>query len=250
MQYEMMLPHQIRKAIEENRPVVLPLGVLEYHGEHLAVGMDTLVVVRAAEILEQEIDLIILPPFYYGAASYAVEPPEGKGSVHVEAQSLNIFAKDLFRSLLRIGFRNIHGFIHHQSENFAAGMPTDLAFKLASREAIFEFLEKERGEGWWGDNSMADYYADQEEGVDPFSWIQIHPLMDEQIQKDYSFDHAAIGETSLMMSLCPEGVDMSQLAEDKWYTRTAKDATAKYGDTAKHRILEHMRSILTVSKKK
>ncbi len=244
MRYEMMLPHQIRKAIAENWPVVLPLGVLEYHGEHLAVGMDTLVVVRAAELLEQEIDIIILPPFYYGAASYAVEPPEGNGSVHVEVQSLNVFANDLFRSLLRIGFRNIHAFIHHQSENFVAGMPTDLAFKLAARETIFKFLEKERGEGWWGDNSMADYFAEHEKGTDPFNWIQIHPLMDEQTLKNYTFDHAGIGETSLMMSLCPEGVDMSQLAKDKWYTRTAEEATAKYGDTAKERILEHLRIIL------
>ena len=46
MRYEMMLPHQIRMAIAENWPVVLPLGVLEYHGEHLAVGMDTLAVSR------------------------------------------------------------------------------------------------------------------------------------------------------------------------------------------------------------
>ena len=34
MRYEMMLPHQIRAAIAANTPVVLPLGVLEYHGEH------------------------------------------------------------------------------------------------------------------------------------------------------------------------------------------------------------------------
>ena len=47
MRYEMMLPHQIRSAIERNLPVVLPLGVLEYHGEHLAVGMDTLAVVKS-----------------------------------------------------------------------------------------------------------------------------------------------------------------------------------------------------------
>ena len=113
MRYELMLPHQIRKAIKENWPVVLPVGVLEYHGEHLAVGLDTLVVVKALELLEKEIDLIILPPFYYGASSYAVEPPEGNGSLHVGADKLIPFAQDLFRSLLRIGFRNIHFFIHH-----------------------------------------------------------------------------------------------------------------------------------------
>ena len=57
----------------------------------------------------------------------------------------------MFQGLLRIGFRNIHVVVHHQTENFAAGMPTDLAFKFAARQAIFAFLEKERGEGWWGE---------------------------------------------------------------------------------------------------
>jgi creatinine amidohydrolase/Fe(II)-dependent formamide hydrolase-like protein len=135
MRYELMLPRQIRTAIAQNWPVVLPLGVLEYHGEHMAVGMDTLAVVKMLELLEKEIDLVILPPFHYGAASYAVEPPEGNGSVQVGGAELAPFAEALFFSLLRIGFRNIHAIIHHQTENFAAGMPTDLAFKSAGRQA-------------------------------------------------------------------------------------------------------------------
>ena len=151
MRYELMLPHQIRDAIAKKRPVVLPLGVLEYHGEHMAVGMDTLAVTKILDILESEMDIVILPPFYYGAASYAVEPPEGNGSLHVDAAKLFPFAQEMFRGLLRIGFRNIHVVVHHQTENFATGMPTDLAFKFAARQATFAFLEKERGEGWWGD---------------------------------------------------------------------------------------------------
>ena len=93
MRYEFMLPHQIRAAIENRWPVVLPLGVLEYHGEHMAVGMDTLAVTGILAILEKERNLVILPPFYYGAASYAVERPEGSGSLHVDADALAPFAK-------------------------------------------------------------------------------------------------------------------------------------------------------------
>ena len=247
MRYEMMLPEQIRNAIAESWPVVLPLGVLEYHSEHMAVGVDTLIVIRAVETIEKEMNIVVLPPFHYGAASYAVEPPEGNGTVQVGPDALKPFATALFRSLLRIGFRNVHAFIFHQSENFTAGMPTDLAFKLAARQAIFEFLEAQRGEGWWGDDSMADYYADHDEGAGPFSWIQFHPLMDEQDMKNYPIDHAGIGETSLMMSLCPEGVDIDRLSGERWYARTAKDATAQHGDTAKRLILEHVRSILSGS---
>ena len=245
MRYELMLPHQIRKAIAEHWPVVLPLGVLEYHGEHMGVGMDTLAVIKMLDLIEAEMDMVILPPFYYGAASYAVEPPEGNGSVQVGGDVLAPFAEALFHSLLRVGFRNIHAIIHHQTENFAAGMPTDLAFKSAGRQATFRFLERESGEGWWGDEKMAAYYAEHEAGRNPFNWIQVHPLMTPEIIAQYPFDHAGIGETSLMMALCPEAVDMQRFADNKgWYTKTAKDASAELGQKGRDLILEHLRTLL------
>ena len=244
MRYELMLPHQLREALDQNWPVILPLGVLEYHGEHLGLGMDTLAVIRILDRLEKEKPLVILPPFYYGAASYAVEAPERKGSIHVDSDSIAPFARSLFRGLLRVGFRNIHGFIHHQSENFTAGMPTDLAFKFAGRQAIFEYLEKERGEGWWGNKSMADYYAQHETGSDPFNWIKIHPLMTKDIIAQYPFDHAGIGETSLMMALCPEAVDMKRLNNEEWYSQSAKEASKDLGERVVGLILAHMRAVL------
>jgi creatinine amidohydrolase len=246
LRYELMLPYQIRNAIKDRIPVVLPLGVLEYHGEHLAVGMDTLAVVKMLDLLEKEIDLVVLPPFYYGASSYAVAPPEGNGSVHVDSQVLHPFAKEMFKGLLRIGFRNIHFFIHHQTENFTTGMPTDLAFKFGARQAIFEFLEKERGEGWWGNEAMADYYAEHAGGEDPFNWIKGHPLMTPDIIGQYPFDHAGQGETSLMMALCPEAVDMQYVDRSKWYTRSATDASVELGQKGRDLILMQMRRALGI----
>lgn len=243
MRYELMLPHQIRKAIAENWPVALPLGVLEYHGEHMAVGMDTLAVIKTLELFEKERDIVILPPFYYGAASYTVAAPEGSGSVQVGGNALASFGEELFYSLLRIGFRNIHAIIHHQTENFAAGMPTDLAFKTAGRQAIFRFLEKERGEGWWGSEAMASYYAEHAEGANFFNWVQVHPLMSAAMK--YPFDHAGIGETSLMLALCPEAVDASHFEDNKsWYTATAKDASAELGQKGVAMIMDHLRATL------
>jgi creatinine amidohydrolase len=244
MRYEMMLPHQIRAAIDARWPVVLPLGVLEYHGEHMSVGMDTLAVTGVLDILEKEMNLVILPPFYYGAASYAVEPPERNGTLHVDAEALLPFAKAMFQGLLRIGFRNIHVVVHHQTENFVAGMPTDLAFKFAARQAIFAFLERERGEGWWGNEKMADYYARQSEGDDPFNWIKAHRLMTPDVMDGYPFDHAGEGETSLMMALSPEAVDLSRLSEDKWYARSAGQASVGLGLKGRDRILATLRSAL------
>ena len=208
------------------------------------IGVDTLLVMKALEIIEQEMDLVILPAFHYGAASYAVEPPEGNGSVQVGAEALRGFVADLFHSLLRIGFRNIHVFIHHQSGEFAIGMPTDLALRLAAREMIFEFLEKTKGEGWWGDEGMHDYFEQQANAVDPFNWIRVHPLMCEEAQKRFPIDHAAKQETSLMMAFCPEGVDMERFSPEGWYCRDAKDASVEYGNAAKAMILDGMRKVL------
>jgi creatinine amidohydrolase/Fe(II)-dependent formamide hydrolase-like protein len=244
MRYELMLPHQIRRAIAEGWPVVLPVGVLEYHGEHLPVGMDTLAVTRVLERLEPERDIVLLPAFTYGAASYAVEGPDGSGSLHVDAELLLPLARAMFAGLLRIGFRNIHFIIHHQTENFAAGMPTDLAFKLAARQAIFAFLEQSRGEGWWGRGDMAGYYAEQAVGDDPFNWIKGHPLLTAELIARYPFDHAGIGETSLMLALCPEAVDLARLDAGKWYTRSAAGASAELGERGVAMILGHLRAAL------
>ena len=245
MRYELMLPGQIRDAIARNLPVALPLGVLEYHGEHMAVGMDTLAVVKMLELAETETEMVILPTFTYGAASYAVEPPEGTGSVQVDAGKIFPFAEEMFFGLLRVGFRNIHAFIHHQTENFTAGMPTDLAFRFAGRQAIFRFLERERGEGWWGSEKMANYYAEQAGGDDPFNWIKVHPLMSPDITKEYPFDHAGVGETSLMLALCPEAVEMARTAENTgWYAASAADASAELGRKGRDLILERLRGLL------
>ncbi len=246
MKYELMIPTQIRKAIADNIPIVLPLGVLEYHGEHLCTGVDTLVITEILSQLESEVPFIVLPAFYYGAASYAVEPPEDLGSVHIRPEILHPFGSALFMNLLRIGFRNIHVIVHHQSENFTAGMPTDLSFKLAARQTLFDFLERQRGEGWWGKADAANYYEGHQDGDNPFNWIQVYPLLSEAIQKDFPIDHAGKVETALMMAVCPQGVYMDHFDEKRWYTQSAKEATLEFGQEAVSRIKEYLKEKLTV----
>ena len=60
MRFELMLPYQIRKAITKNTPIVLPIGVMEYHGEHMAVGMDALAVTKSLDRLESQTEVVIL----------------------------------------------------------------------------------------------------------------------------------------------------------------------------------------------
>ena len=245
MRFELMLPYQIRDAIVKNIPVVLPIGVMEYHGEHMAVGMDTLAVTKCLDRLESHMDLVILPPFSYGAASYAVAAPEGNGTLHVDAAVLAPLAEQMFTSLLIIGFRNIHGIIHHQTENFSTGMPTYLAFKVGARQAIFKFLEHINGEAWWGAHDMRDYYAQHKSGNDPFNWIKLHPLMDAEIIKNYTFDHAGEGETSLLMALVPEGVEMDRVSQNNtWYTNSAYNSSSDKGEAVASKIVNSLKERL------
>lgn len=166
MQFDRMRPSQIADAIAANLPVVLPIGVMEYHGGHLPAGVDLLAVTETLARLGDRI--VVLPPFAYGAASHAVAGA-GSGTLHLETAQFLPLAEGLFAALLATGFRNLHGVIHHHTEGFAQGMPTDLTFRLAARNAIFRHVEQACGAGWWGDTAMKDYYGGQ--GDDPFRWI-------------------------------------------------------------------------------
>ena len=172
------------------------------------------------------------PPFYYGAASLAVAQPERNGTVHVDALKIVPVAEDIFRGLLRVGFRNIHAFICHQTEEFAQGMPTDLAFRLAARHVIFEWTEKESGEGWWGTEKFSQYYSNKN---NPFNWIRIHNTREHNILNQetlYPGDHAGKLETSEAMCICPEYVELDRIDGSLWYARAGKEASAEYGDAA------------------
>ena len=233
MQYLNMLPYQIREAIDKNVPVVLPLGVVEYHAEHLPMGVDCFTCIEIiGRVEKRHPELVVLPPFYYGAASLAVAKPERNGTVHVDALKIVPVAEEIFRGLLRVGFRNIHAFICHQTEEFTQGMPTDLAFRLAARHVIFDWVEKESGEGWWGTEKFSDYYSNAN---NPFNWIRIHNVHEHSTPeraKKFPGDHAGKLETSEAMYICPDRVELDRIDGSLWYARAGKEASAEYGDEA------------------
>lgn len=235
-----MFPDQIQLAIDENWPVVFAAGVLEYHGEHCCFGVDTLLVDRILTKLEVNRNIVIMPSLFYGPSSYAVAGPE-QGSIHIDSDIIEKLARQLFYGLLRTGFRSIHVFICHQSENFLQGMPTDLAFRTAARRCLFDYLEKELGEGWWGNQRYNSLASKGQNTKAPLDWIQIHPLFDDETMKKYPLDHAGITETSLMMALCPEGVDTSKLKTDApWFCKTALESSVEHGQAIVSSILAGM----------
>ena len=235
MRYLYMQPSQIRDAVKRNIPVVLPLGVIEYHAEHLPIGTDYFIAEKVLNMVEEQYpdDMVLLPPFYYGTATCAVADPENNGTINVSPEKIIPVAEDIFKGLLEVGFRNIHCFIAHQTEGFYQGMPTDLAFRTAARHVIFEWLEKESGEGWWGTEKFSNYYDGSN---NPFKWIQIHTSREHDVtgehKRKFPGDHAGILETSETLCMYPELVELDRIDGSIWYARTGKDATAAYGDAA------------------
>ena len=235
MQYKYMLPYQLKEALEKNVPVLIPVGVIEYHSQHLPFGVDGLIVEGALERLESlHPESVLFPPFYYGTASYAVAGEE-KGTCSIDSRKVSEIAEEIFGGLLRIGFRNIHCFYSHQTENFLQGMPTDLAFRFAGRRAIFQYLEETRGKGWWGDKKMKNYYDDS---GNIFDWITVH-VINEEIRSVFGGDHAGKVETSAIMELYPDCVRMDLHTDDDWFAEGALQASKDFGKRYIDAIVAH-----------
>lgn len=66
------------------------------------------------------------------------------------------------------------------------------------------------------------------------------------MQRRSGYDHAGEFESSLLMALCEEAVDLSKLAPDQpWYTRSAEQASREKGEKMVQLILEDLRDCLT-----
>ena len=82
---------------------------MEYHCNHLPLGTDTQTPLYLLERLEQERDIIIAPPVWYGVASYAVGGPEN-GTVHIDVDIYENYIYSILKSMLYGGFRNRYVF--------------------------------------------------------------------------------------------------------------------------------------------
>ncbi|MGN1060048.1 MAG: creatininase family protein, partial [Clostridia bacterium] len=117
-------PKEVEQAKKEQWPVILPVGTMEYHSVHCPYGCDTLVSVGVAEALAKKRDCMLLPPVWYGVASYAVGGPE-KNTINMDIDVLEAYIYNILKSLFKSGFtRNICILIFHQTEDF---LPTALA---------------------------------------------------------------------------------------------------------------------------
>lgn len=237
MKFDMCFPREINNAKDNNTPVVIVGGTVEYHGPHCSYGCDTLVAQGLVEKLAEKKDIIIAPTISYSPSSYAVGD-EKSGTVHIPENAFEEYVYYVFMSMLNAGLKNIYVVIHHQFEQENL-MPMTLSYMKAAKRAEMAYMEQTRGRGWWGSESFKNYYDELGSSDDPFSRIKVIPTMSTEVQNATGYDHAGKYECSILMSLYPDAVKLDRIDEIKhWFTESAREANKELGDIMVEKSLE------------
>ena len=202
-----MRPDQVHAAIRDNLPLLLPAGCVECHGSHAALGLDTIAAEELCKAIAERVPAVVAPAIDYGPTGWAVSGPE-LGTVDVDGNHFYLYVKDVLRALLLMGWPAIHVVIQHQGMDG----PEALAFRKAAAELAFELTRTEKGLGWWG-------YQPPETHGRVWERVRVMPTILPEAAAVCRGDHAGHFETSLLMYLRPELVDLGQLQRQSfWYT--------------------------------
>jgi creatinine amidohydrolase len=231
MRLQHLLPHQLKKAIEEGWPLLVPSGCIEYHGPHMALGLDTIIVEELLTRVAKRVNCVVAPPFWYGPTGYAVTGPD-KGTMDVSTERFGRHVKDVLSSLWQVGFKWIIVGVHHQGLDG----PESLAIRQAAAEVTFERTYAERGNGWWGHAPMPinDRVFERIQ-----VWPSVLPVAAEQ--GVVISDHAGYYETSLLLAAHPELVEMKRLGMDApWYCTTSNSKSREASVTSGEQMWQTM----------
>ena len=174
--YELMLPHELDYAVEAFPVAYVPLGSLEWHGKHLGLGNDTLKAKGILEHAARKFGGVVVPPTYLGCVGKW--HPWTFGSTGREL--LTSICEYIFRSLADVGFKVIIGVTGHDVPDQVSAMQD----ALDAVKAEFPIDGHAMMEG-----ELTDFGEDR-------------------------MDHAAHWETSILMQLYPDCVDMHQIRDD------------------------------------
>jgi creatinine amidohydrolase len=213
VQWERLLPREYRAAVERLPVVYLPLGTVEWHGEHNALGLDSLkaqaLCVRAA----RRSGGVVHPPVYGGMggldmpATVQMEPEETWDN-HL----LRPWLEKLCGEFHRLGFRGIVMLTGHYGHNQQI-VVRETAARMAERLQIPVL------------------------GT-PEYWLAL--------DAGYLGDHAGIGETSLLWHLEPELVQMDRIRSDPDYggdDRIERGASPELGERYAEVIVERLATV-------
>lgn len=179
-------------------PVVfLPLGATEQHGPHLPVGTDAMTSTGVAAAVARQVGGLVAPTVNFG---YKSQPRMGGGqdfigTTSVDADTFAAVLRDVIRELARHGVRKL-AVLNGHYENMMFSIE---GIDLARRELRYDGIDDMR--------IMRFEYWDF---TRPETLARIFP----EGFPGYALEHAAVMETSMMLHLHPDLVDMDALPDE------------------------------------
>ncbi len=230
--YAHMTPTLFRKRIRQAPIAYLPLGTLEWHGEHLPLGSDGLQSQGFFARLAREAGGVVLPMLFLG--------PDAK----FEVGGGTFYGMDYY-GFPKEEAKQLDGSAYWVSDDFFKSLMACCLAQL--RRAGFRIVVA-HGHG----PSTQAIYANRAEWEEEFG-LRIFPCWREDESDGFGImtDHAAANETSLMMAMHPELVHMEYLDPDPEVAPVAvsgadprREASPEIGEKAIGINLERMAGIL------
>lgn len=177
--------YDIADKIERTACAILPIGAVEAHGPHLPLGTDNVLAERLARRLAERTDSLVLPTLPYGQVWSLQNFP---GSINVSNEALIQMLYDIGESLDRQGFRIFVMLNGHLGNAVALKEAARLLYRDVPELKIYYF-----------------FYPGSK---------QVIEQVRETPSSHASYFHACELETSYMLYLAEEYVDMSRAISD------------------------------------
>ncbi len=180
---EKMTVREVRDYLAGRQSVILPMGVIEQHGYHLPLSTDALVAREIGRRAGERAGMLTAPTMHLSFSGGQLP-----GTINISPNVMGLVVADILRSLVVQGFRNVFLLLAHAgSENMRA---LDTALKLLLRDdPAFEEVMLVFAPIWKFCRGYSDGFAEGD-------W------------------HAGWAETSMVMALAPELVQMDKLEMD------------------------------------
>ncbi|KON30627.1 hypothetical protein AC482_03435 [miscellaneous Crenarchaeota group-15 archaeon DG-45] len=189
--YEEMKWPEVREAAREGRVAVIPVATIEDHGHHLPLVTDVLITAticrRTAEAMPDEV--VLLPPQHHGYSPHHMDFP---GPITIRGPTFVEYMLDINRSLIHHGFRRILMVNGHGSN--APWLETAARLTIVEHPSVLCATLS-----WWDIPEVAE------------------AVRELRTSERGGMSHACELETSVMLAIRPDLVDMAKAERDMSY---------------------------------
>ena len=175
----------IKTGIPRAKVVIVPIGSTEQHGPHLPTGTDHIVTWELAKRVAERTGALVLPLLPYG---FSEDHFPRAGTISLSPEALRAVIRDIVRSLSLNGVKHVVLLTGHAGHLFQLN---DITYELNV-------------------TSPAGY--PKVHNLSPYSLLPLEVLA--QVLQEEVFLHAEELETSLILLLRPELVDMKKAVKE------------------------------------